>query len=293
MRQAVCFARAPMQRFATITVIGRDKTGVVARVTEFLFEQQANIEALEEQVTRGQFSMVIQASWKKNAKAPATLKRSLKTLGKELGMEVRLRLTEPGSKQRMAIMVTREEGCPTALLEAFSKGQLKQAEPVVMIGNRPDLAALAKKYKLPFVHVPWGDRRRGEKRVLEILDKHEVDFVVLARFMKILSPDFVWRYKNKIINIHPSLLPSFPGPQAYRQAYEHGVKIAGVTAHFVSMQLDEGPIIAQESFRIKSGMTLKQIVAAGQQCEAKALLKAVKLYLTKRLDVHWGVVKEV
>ena len=111
---------------ATITVIGRDKTGVVARVTEFLFEQQANIEALEEQVTRGQFSMVIQASWKKNAKAPATLKRSLKTLGKELGMEVRLRITEPGSKQRMAIMVTREEGCPTALLEAFSKGSLSR-----------------------------------------------------------------------------------------------------------------------------------------------------------------------
>jgi len=282
-----------MQRYATITVIGRDKTGVIARVTNFLFEQKANIEALEEAVTRGQFSMAIQASWRDGQLKPATLKRGLNALGKELGMEMRLRLTEPGRKQRVALMVTRELACPEALLGAFRKGQLKQAEPVVMLGNRPDLKALAHQYKLPFAHIPWNDRARAEKKALRVLETHEVDFVVLARFMKILSPDFVWRYKNKIINIHPSLLPSFPGPQAYRQAYEHGVKIAGVTAHFVSMQLDEGPVIAQESFHIKSGMTLKQIVAAGQQCEAKTLVKAVKIYLTKRLDVHWGVVKEV
>ena len=282
-----------MKRFVTITVIGRDKTGVIARVTNFLFEQKANIEALEEVVTRGQFSMVIQASWRDGQLKPALLKRGLNALGKELKMEMRLRLTEPGRKQRMAIMVTRESPCPEALLAAFRKGQLKQAEPVVMIGNRPDLKTLAHQHKLPFVYILWNDRARAEKKALRVLETHEVDFVVLARFMKILSPDFVWRYKNKIINIHPSLLPSFPGPQAYRQAYEHGVKIAGVTAHFVSMQLDEGPVIAQESFHIKSGMTLKQIVAAGQRCEAKALLKAVKIYLTKRLDVHWGVVKEV
>jgi formyltetrahydrofolate deformylase len=128
---------------------------------------------------------------------------------------------------------------------------------------------------------------------LRILDEHEVDFIVLARFMKILSPNFVWRFKNKIINIHPSLLPSFPGPQAYRQAYEQGVKIIGVSSHFVTMNLDEGPIIAQACFAVRPGMTLKQIVAAGQKLEAATLLKAVKLYLDKRLDVHWGTVKEV
>ena len=111
--------------------------------------------------------------------------------------------------------------------------------------------------------------------------------------MKILSPNFVWRHKNKIINIHPSLLPSFPGPQAYRQAYEGGVKIAGVTAHFVSMRLDEGPIIAQGSFAITPGMELPAIIAAGQKEEAKTLVKAVKLYLGKRLDVYWGIVREV
>ncbi|HEX3988656.1 MAG TPA: formyltransferase family protein, partial [Verrucomicrobiae bacterium] len=103
----------------------------------------------------------------------------------------------------------------------------------------------------------------------------------------------VWRYKNKIINIHPSLLPSFPGPQAYRQAYEYGVKIIGVTSHFVSMRLDEGPILAQAGAPIPSNATLKEIVTTGQALECKVLIKAVRLYLTKRLDVHWGVVKEV
>ena len=282
-----------MKCFATITVIGRDKTGVIARVTNFLFEQKANIEALEEAVTRGQFSMVLQASWREGQLQPAELRKGLNALGRELGMEMRMRLSEPGRKQRMAIMVTREAACSEALLAAFKKGQLKQAEPVMVIGNRPDLKRLAEKHKLPFVHIPWNDRQRAEKKALRILEKHEVDFVVLARFMKILSPDFVWRYKNKIINIHPSLLPSFPGPQAYRQAYEHGVKIIGVTAHFVSMHLDEGPVIAQESFNVKPGWTLKQIVAEGRKREAKMLLKAVKIYLTKRLDVHWGVVKQV
>ena len=111
--------------------------------------------------------------------------------------------------------------------------------------------------------------------------------------MKILSPNVAWRFKNKIINIHPSLLPSFPGAQAYRQAYEHGVKIAGVTAHFVSMHLDEGPIIAQASFHIKPDWSLKEIMAAGQKLETKTLLKAVRLYLARRLDVYWGVVREV
>jgi formyltetrahydrofolate deformylase len=146
---------------------------------------------------------------------------------------------------------------------------------------------------LPFICVPWAERLKAEQKALRVLEQHEIDFVVLARFMKILSPNFVWRYKNKIINIHPSLLPSFPGPQAYRQAYEQGVKIIGVSAHFVTMNLDEGPIIAQDCFAVRPHMSLKEIIDAGQRLEARTLLKALRLYLDKRLDVFWGVVKEV
>jgi len=277
-----------MKLFATITVIGRDKTGVIARVTAFLFEQHANIEALEEQVTRGQFSMTLQASWAKTAFDAARLRAGLAALAKSLGMEIKVRLTEPNRRQRFAIMVTKETHCFDALLAAELP-----AKPALVMGNYGDFAARAKQHKLPFAHLNWNDRAAAENRALELLEEHEIDFVVLARFMKILSPNFVWRYKNKIINIHPSLLPSFPGPQAYRQAYESGVKIAGVTAHFVSMRLDEGPIIAQSAFEIRPGMALKEIIAAGQVREAKTLVKAVKLYLGKRLDVYWGVVKEV
>jgi formyltetrahydrofolate deformylase len=281
-----------MKQYATLTVIGRDRTGVVARITNFLFQQHANIEALEEQVTRGQFSMTLQATWKDRQLNRPAVEAGLAELGRSLKMELKLRFSEPRRRQRMAVMVTREPLCAETLLWAVSNGDLK-AEPSVLIGNRPDLQSLAAHYRLPFEVIPWEDRATAEARALKVLDEHEVDFVVLARFMKILSPNFVWRFKNKILNIHPSLLPSFPGPQAYRQAYEHGVKIVGVTSHFVSMHLDEGPIIAQDSFLIRPNMTLKQIVEKGQKLEARVLLKAVKLYLAKRLDVYWGTVKQV
>jgi len=278
-----------MKQLATVTVIGRDKTGVIARVTNFLFEQGANIEALEEQVTRGQFSMTLQASWKDSLLNLKRLQAGLDELGAKLEMEIKLRLAARQRRQRFAILVTRELHCLEALLAARRSGSLK-AEPTLILSNRGDLEKTARQNKIPFVQVPWLEREPAEQKVLKLLDEYEIDFLVLARFMKILSPNFVWRYKNKIINIHPSLLPSFPGPQAYRQGYERGVKIFGVTAHFVTMHLDEGPIIAQGSFPVRPKMGLKEIVAAGQKLESKVLVKAVRLFLTKRLDVYWGVV---
>jgi formyltetrahydrofolate deformylase len=232
--------------------------------------------------------MTLQASWKSSELKSDSLRAGLEKLAAQLGMEIKLRFTDPKRRQRFAIMVTKETHCFDALLAAKLK-----ADPALVIGNYADFATRAKKHKLPFVHLDWHDRAKSEARALALLEEHQIDFIVLARFMKILSPNFVWRHKNKIINIHPSLLPSFPGPQAYRQAYESGVKIAGVTAHFVSMRLDEGPIIAQGSFEIRPGMELQKIMARGQQLEAKVLVKAVKLYLGKRLDVYWGVVREV
>lgn len=289
----ICFNPRAMKQFATITVIGRDKTGVIARFTNFLFNAGANIEALEEQVTRGQFSMILQASWDPRKLMEEKVRQELSRLGQELSMEVAILFTQPGRKRRMAIMVTREDHCLASLLAQVKRGAI-QAEPVVVLSNRRDLEGIARKHGIPFEHVPWeGDRNKAERNALELLQKYQADFVVLARFMKILSPNFVWRYKNKIINVHPSLLPSFPGPQAYRQAYEHGVKIVGVTAHFVSMHLDEGPIIAQEAFPVKAGMTLPQIVKAGQTLESKVLVRAVRLFLSKKLDVFWGIVREL
>lgn len=280
------------RQLLSISVVGKDRTGVVAATTKFLFETGANIEALEEQVTRGQFSMAIQASWSGSDWEPGPVREGLKRLAKELNMDIRSRQHTEGTAQRFAIFVSKEDHALIGLLDAVAKGRIK-AEPVLVLSNHESLRPIAKAAQLPFRRIDWTQRREAEGRALKLTEEFEVDFVVLARFMKILSPQFVWYFKNKIINIHPSLLPSFPGPQAYRQAYEHGVKIAGVTAHFVNMHLDEGPIIAQSSFEVKRGMTLKEIVQTGQGHETKTLVKAVKLYLSQRLDVHWGIVKEV
>jgi formyltetrahydrofolate deformylase len=281
----VTASMTPRKHFAAVTLIGRDQAGVIARVTHLLFELGANIEALEEQVTRGQFSMTLQASWTGDRFARPAIERAVAAMGRDLGMEARVRFAEPGP-QRLAILVTREPHVLEGLLAQNPKRF--GAQPVVVIGNRPDLAPLAKRAKLPFHHVPFTDRAKAEAEVLALLDKYDAQFVVLARFMKILSPAFVWRWKNKIINIHPSLLPSFPGANAYRQAYERGVKVVGVTAHFVTPNLDEGPIIAQEALRVRGDETLASIVKRGQALETKCVLRAVRAFLTKRLDVHWG-----
>jgi formyltetrahydrofolate deformylase len=273
------------KQLATITLIGHDKAGVIARITQLLFQLGANIEAMEEQVTRGQFSMTLQASWTTARFDREKIQHGIKEAARDLGMEVKIHFA-PVGPQRLAILVTREPHVLEGLLAKSAKGL--GAKPVVIIGNRPTLAPFARRNKLPFYHVPFNDRARAEQQVLELLEKHEVDFIVLARFMKILSPNFVWRWKNKIINIHPSLLPAFPGANAYRQAYERGVKVVGVTAHFVTPNLDEGPIIAQEVLRVRSNEPLGSIVKRGQTLETRCVLRAVRTYVTKRLDVHWG-----
>ena len=273
--------------FATLTLIGPDSKGVVARFTQLLFRLGANIEGLEEQVTRSQFSMNLLASWDK-AQEKEAIAAALKKEAAAVRLECTVRFARPGA-QRAALLVTREPHVLEAFLAAVKKKQLPCA-PAVVIGSRPDpvLEGMAKKAGVPFHAVDHRDRAKAEGEILELLARYEAEFVVLARYMKILSPNFVWRWKNKIINIHPSLLPSFPGASAYRQAFEKGVRVFGVTAHLVTPQLDEGPILAQESATVEWGEPLPSIVKRGQTLEAKCLVRAVKLYLTKKLDIYWG-----
>ena len=274
-----------VKHVATVTLIGNDKAGVIARITQLLFQLGANIEAMEEQVTRGHFSMTLQASWTPARFDKNEIQRRIREAAGDLKMDAKIHFA-PVGPQRLAILVTKEPHVLEGLLAKSAAGL--KVKPVVVIGNRTDLEPIARKAKLPFYHVPFLDRAKAEEEVLKLLEKHEVDFIVLARFMKILSPNFVWRWKNKIINIHPSLLPAFPGANAYRQAYERGVKIVGVTSHFVTPNLDEGPIIAQEVLKLRSNEPLASIVRRGQKLETKCVLNAVRAYVTKRLDVHWG-----
>lgn len=280
------------RELTTINVFGRDRSGVVAGVTSFLFRNGGNIEELIEQVNRREFHMTLGASWPAGKLDRLGLRAGLRALGRQLGMEITIRFVAPRAKQRMAIFATRELHCLKGLMAAVRGGALR-ATPVVLVGNHREMAREARRYRLPFVYADWRDRAASERSVLAALDRLEVDVVVLARFMKILSPAFAWRYRNRIINIHPSLLPAFPGASAYRQAYDHGVKVIGVTSHFVTPDLDGGPIICQDALRLKPNEPLSSIVARGQKLEAQVLLKAVRLYLSHRLDVHWGKVAHV
>ena len=128
---------------------------------------------------------------------------------------------------------------------------------------------------------------KAEAKIIQVCKKYDVDLIALARYMRILTPNFVWRYPNRIINIHPSLLPAFPGAMAYAQAFERGTKIIGVTSHYVTENLDQGPIIFQDSFSVKPEHTLESIKRAGQKLEAEVLLKAVRMHLADKLEVRW------
>ena len=276
------------RQFATITLIGDDKAGVIARITQLLFQLGANIEALEEQVSRGRFSMTLQASWRRarNSIAPP-IQRRIREAGDALehGNQNPLRARGPATPRH-----PRHEGSRTcSRASSRSRPRRSARSPSSSSAAGPSSPARSRTAQgCPSSTCPFHDRAKAERRVLAVLEKHEVNFIVLARFMKILSPNFVWRWKNKIINIHPSLLPAFPGASAYRQAYERGVKIVGVTAHFVTPDLDEGPIIAQEVLRVRANEPLAGIVKRGQALETKCVLRAIRAYVTKRLDVHWG-----
>lgn len=159
-----------------------------------------------------------------------------------------------------------------------------------MIGTENTLSSLAKKANIPFVLVDEKDQLKAEEKIISVIKKFNVDLIVLARYMRILSPNFVWRYPNRVINIHPSLLPAFPGAFAYVQAYERGAKIVGCTAHYVTEDLDQGPIIFQDAFAIDENETLESLKKKGQKLEASTLLEAVKMHLDGRLEVYWGKV---
>ena len=270
-----------------ITVVGRDHEGVVAGFTNFIFQKGGNIEKINQNVIRGLFGMYLESSFSQKINIKK-FNLEVEQLAKNLRMEVNVH-HEATLRKRVAILVTKESHCLQAILEARTKNQLK-GEIIVIIGTENSLASIAKRANIPFVLVKDNDQLKAEKRILAITKQYDVDLIVLARYMRILSPNFVWRYPNRIINIHPSLLPAFPGAFAYMQAYERGAKIVGCTAHYVTEDLDQGPIIFQDAFAIDSDETVESLKNKGQKIEAKTLLEAVKMHLDGRLEVYWGKV---
>ncbi len=270
-----------------IVVVGKDHEGVVAGFTNFIFQRGGNIEKINQNVIKNLFGMYLEASFTQKINIKK-FEHEIQVLAKNLKMEVNTH-HEATFRKRVAILVTKEPHCLEALLEARKKNQLK-GDIGIIIGTENTLSSLARKSKIPFVLVNDVDQSKAEEKILSVIKRYNVDLIVLARYMRILSPNFVWRYPNRIINIHPSLLPAFPGAFAYVQAYERGAKIVGCTAHYVTEDLDQGPIIFQDAFAIDSNETVESLKKKGQHIEAKTLLEAVKMHLERRLEVYWGKV---
>ncbi len=270
-----------------VTVIGKDRKGVVADITNFIFKNGGNIEKISQNVVRGLFGMQLEASFQKIERKE--LDKGLSELADKLKMEIKVHFQEPGRLKRVAILVSKEPHCLARILQGRKKGEIK-ADIAVIIGSEGALKHLADDAKIPFHAVAHNDQAQAEQEILELIEKYDADLIVLARYMRILTPNFVWRYPNRVINIHPSLLPAFPGAYAYVQAYERGARIVGCTAHFVTEDLDQGPIICQESFKVSQADTLESIKKKGQELEAKTLFEAVRLYLENKLEVYWGKV---
>lgn len=271
-----------------ITVIGGDKTGLIARVTTLLFERDINIEDLDQAVRDGLFRMSMRVDTSEMSCERDDLRAALSELGRELGVEIQVRFPSDRETKRIAVCVTKESHCLEALMEAASDDGELDVEIAAVISNRGKLRQLVEPTDIPFYDIGDGKGSPDEDRMLDILAEHDVDLIVLARYMRILGPKIVFRYEDRIINIHPSLLPSFPGAAAYRQAKEEGVRIGGVTAHYVTTDLDQGPIITQRAFDIPDDALIDEIKARGQPLEAEALLEAIELHLDNAVSVHRG-----
>jgi formyltetrahydrofolate deformylase len=278
------------REYTEVTVVGGDRTGIVARITTLLFERGVNIEDVDQAVRDGVFRMTLHADTSGMVCTKATLRQALADLGAEMDVDVRVRFPAERETRRIAVLATRESHCLAALFSARANGDL-DAEISVVVANHDDLRPLAGRRDVPFYDVGDESGSPDEDELLGILGEYDVDLIVIARYMRILSPNVVFRYEDRIINVHPSLLPSFPGAAPYRQAKEEGVRIAGVTAHYVTTDLDQGPIITQRAFNVPDDATEEELQEIGQPLEAEALLEAIDLHLNDEVTVHRGRTK--
>jgi formyltetrahydrofolate deformylase len=273
------------RNLAVVSVIGRDQKGVVARISTYLASCNSNIEDIEQRVVEGLFIMTMVVDLADVAVSLDELILGLKAIGTEMHLEVSVRLHGERTRKRIAVLVSREPHCLQQLLADHRAG-LIAGDFVAVLSNHDVLGALAEHAGIPFESRPSTDKAAHQAWLLERLREQRPDLVVLARYMQVIAPELVAQYRNRIINIHPSLLPYHPGANAYKQAFEEGVRVSGCTAHFVTEQLDQGPVILQDVFHIRVGDdSLDEVKSRGQELEGKVLSQAVQLFTSDQLVV--------
>ncbi|MBC7982901.1 MAG: formyltetrahydrofolate deformylase [Candidatus Obscuribacterales bacterium] len=271
-----------MQRFV-LTLSCPDRMGIVAAVANFLMEHRCNI------VDSAQFNdadnrlFFMRVSFTSDTTlAHATVVREFASVAPRFSMQ--WQLYDMAVKSRVCILVSKFGHCLNDLLYRYRIGALHIEIPTI-VSNHPDFYQLAASLNIPFHHLPidGANKSRQEARLLEIIADERIDLVVLARYMQVLSPNLCQRLRERAINIHHSFLPSFQGAKPYEQAHLRGVKLIGATAHYVTEDLDEGPIIEQDVTRADHSMTIEDCAAAGRDVECAVLARAVKWHTEHRI----------
>ncbi len=260
---------------------GPDHKGLIYLVTKVLYNHSLNIIRNDEYVSSsGYFFMRTEFEGRIDSQ------ELIRSLYDELPEGINLNLN-PQKKKDIVIMVTKEHHCLGELLIRYAFDEL-DANIQAVVSNYNDLQPLTSKFGIPFHYITHEHKTREEHEtaLLRTLDIYKPDYVVLAKYMRVLSPEFVNHYPNRIVNIHHSFLPAFIGANPYRQAYDRGVKIIGATAHFVNNDLDQGPIIAQDVKEISHRHTVKQMASLGRDTEKSVLSKALKLVFNDRVFIY-------
>jgi formyltetrahydrofolate deformylase len=268
-----------------LTVSCADRPGLIYAISSFLVDHDANVIESKQFDDRraGKFFMRVQFESASDSPLDAdVLRKDFAAVAESFGMT--WNLTDAAQPQRVLIMVSKYGHCLNDLLFRASTGWLN-IDIVAVVSNHPDLAPMADDYEIPFYHVPVdpADKAKAEAELLRFVDELQVDLVILARYMQILSDDLCRQLEGRAINIHHSMLPSFKGARPYFQAYERGVKLVGATAHYVTADLDEGPIIEQTVTPVNHAMTAEDFTAIGRDTECLALAHAVRWHSENRV----------
>jgi formyltetrahydrofolate deformylase len=272
-----------------LTLSCPDRPGIVFEVSRFLMDRDCNIVQSQQFLgSAGRFFMRVQ--FQQNGSRPihgADLHRDFYAVAEAAMMH--WRLTSTADKQRVLIMVSKYGHCLNDLLYRTSTGDLDIVVPAVA-SNHPDLEVMAQRYGVAYHHIPVTAQTKpeAEAQLLELVDSLDVDLVVLARYMQVLSTDLCAKLEGRAINIHHSMLPSFKGARPYHQAHHRGVKLVGATAHYVTSDLDEGPIIEQEVTRVDHTLSAEDVTALGRDNECRALSRAVGWHTQNRVLLDAG-----
>lgn len=270
--------------YYTLTMTCPDRTGIVAATTGCLSEQQCFIVEAAHFADPETVQFFGRIVFQLDADGPSleAVRCALAGMASKFGME--WNLYDPAEKQRVLIMVTRGEHCLNDLLFRYRSGGLAMEIPAI-VSNHMDLKPLADWHEIPFHHLPVIPETKSEQeaKLLKLVEETRSDYVVLARYMQVLSADLCRKLRGRAINIHHSFLPGFKGARPYHQAHARGVKLIGATAHFVTEDLDEGPIIEQEVQRVDHGYTPESLAAVGRETESMVLAKALGYVLEHRV----------